>query len=174
MNISSDLAGRLANIKCFVLDVDGVLTDGTMGCLESGEMYRTFNVRDGYAIERASKAGYRFVIITGGSQLGVKKRLEYLNVKDIYMGSGGNSKVEIFQKMMEDLGLTENSILYMGDDIPDYAIMKRPENISACPADATNEIQGVSDIICTQKGGMGAVREMIELVLKTQNNWIVA
>jgi 3-deoxy-D-manno-octulosonate 8-phosphate phosphatase (KDO 8-P phosphatase) len=174
MALSKEIQKKLQHIKCFVLDVDGVLTDGTIGCLETGEMYRTFNVRDGYAIERATKAGYKFVIITGGSQLGVKKRLEYLKIKDIYMGSGGNSKESIYFTMLTELNITENELLYMGDDIPDYAIMKRPENLSACPADATNEIQSVSDIICIQKGGLGAVREMIELVLKSQNNWIVA
>lgn len=165
------LENRLKEITHFIFDVDGVMTDGSIGSLASGEMYRTFNVRDGYAFERALKAGYEICIITGGNQDGVKKRLEYLKVNHIYMGSGGKSKVDIYKKYLADHKVNEQNVLYMGDDIPDLEVMQRETLLSICPADAVEEILQNSKAISTKNGGKGAVREIIEWVMKAQNKW---
>ncbi|MES2794402.1 MAG: HAD hydrolase family protein [Bacteroidota bacterium] len=162
---------RLKHITNFIFDVDGVMTDGTLGSLASGEMFRTFHVRDGYAFERAVKAGYRICIITGGNQEGVAKRMEYLKIKDLYMGSGGNSKLSIYEKYISENNLSETEILYMGDDIPDFEVMEKETVLSIAPKDAVKEIKKVADFITSKKGGKGAVREIIELVMKAQGKW---
>lgn len=166
-----ELAVRLKNIQHFIFDVDGVMTDGSLGSLASGEMFRTFNVRDGYAFERAVKAGYRICIITGGNQEGVAKRMEYLKIKDLYMGSGGKSKLSIYENYISENNIPESEVLYMGDDIPDLEVMARPSLLSAAPKDAVAEILAVSDYVSTKKGGKGAVREVIEMVMKAQGKW---
>lgn len=165
------LTDRLKNIKHLIFDVDGVMTDGTLGSLASGEMFRTFHVRDGYAFERAVKAGYRICIITGGNQEGVQKRMEYLKIKDLYMGSGGKSKIDIYKKYITENKIAENEILYMGDDIPDLEVMQRSEVLSIAPKDAVDEILGVANYTTNKKGGKGAVREVIEMVMKAQEKW---
>jgi 3-deoxy-D-manno-octulosonate 8-phosphate phosphatase (KDO 8-P phosphatase) len=166
-----NLTEKLKNIKHFIFDVDGVMTDGSLGSLASGEMFRTFNVRDGYAFERAVNAGYRICIITGGNQEGVQKRMEYLKVKDLYMGSGGKSKLSIYEKYIADNKIPETEVIYMGDDIPDWEVMARPQLLAAAPKDSVNEILEVANIITQKKGGKGAVREVIEMVMKAQNKW---
>lgn len=166
-----ELDKRLKQITNFIFDVDGVMTDGTLGSLASGEMFRTFNVRDGYAFERAVNAGYRICIITGGNQEGVQKRMEYLKIKDLYMGSGGKSKLSIYKKYITENNIPENEILYMGDDIPDLEVMAKPLNLSAAPKDAVDEILKVANFVSSKKGGEGAVREVIEMVMKAQGKW---
>lgn len=166
-----ELNERLKKITNFIFDVDGVMTDGTLGSLASGEMFRTFNVRDGYAFERAVNAGYRICIITGGNQEGVQKRMEYLKIKDLYMGSGGKSKLSIYEKYIAENNISETEIIYMGDDIPDLEVMDKPDLLSTAPKDAVDEILKVANYISTKKGGKGAVREVIEMVMKAQGKW---
>ena len=166
-----DIEEQLGRIKHFVFDVDGVMTDGTVGCLESGEMYRTFNVRDGYAMERAYKAGYRICVITGGNQLGVRKRLDYLHIKDVFMGSGAGNKIDIFEKYLADNQIDESSLVYMGDDMPDLEVLSRPMLLSTAPADAIEDIVRVVKWRSKYAGGKGAVREIIELVMRKQGTW---
>ncbi len=166
-----ELNERLKNITNFIFDVDGVMTDGGLGSLASGEMFRTFNVRDGYAFERAIKANYRICIITGGNQEGVAKRMEYLKIKDLYMGSGGKSKIDIYEKYITENKIDENNVIYMGDDIPDWEVMSKQALLSVAPKDAVDEILKVADFVTTKKGGKGAVREIIEMVMKVQGKW---
>jgi 3-deoxy-D-manno-octulosonate 8-phosphate phosphatase (KDO 8-P phosphatase) len=166
-----ELENRLIKITHFIFDVDGVLTDGSLGALATGEMFRTFNVRDGYAFERAVNAGYRICIITGGNQEGVAKRMEYLKIKDLYMGSGGKNKIAIYEKYITENNIDENTVLYMGDDIPDLQVMAKPNIFATAPKDAVKEILKIANYVSTKKGGKGAVREVIEMVMKTQGKW---
>jgi 3-deoxy-D-manno-octulosonate 8-phosphate phosphatase (KDO 8-P phosphatase) len=159
----------LQQITTLVFDIDGVFTDGSVIALESGEQARVFDTKDGYAVSQAIKQGFNVVIISGGNQVGVKRRLEYLGVKDIFLGVG--SKSEVIDQYMHVKGLKEESILYMGDDIPDHCIMSRPGIFAACPADAVEEIKGVSQYISPALGGRGAVRDVVEQVLKAHNKW---
>jgi 3-deoxy-D-manno-octulosonate 8-phosphate phosphatase (KDO 8-P phosphatase) len=160
-----------SKINTFVLDVDGVLTDGTVIALASGEQARTFLVKDGYAVEKAIQKGYNVVIITGGFQEGVKKRLSFLGVKDIY--SGVKDKVKVLNEYLSEKNIDLSQVLYMGDDLPDYDVMKIV-GIATCPADATQEIKEISQYISTFNGGKGAVRDIIEQVLKSQGTWVIS
>ncbi len=159
-------------ITTFIFDVDGVLTDGTVLALESGEQARTFFIRDGYGIEKALQAGYRVVIISGGNQLGTRKRLEFLKIPHIFLGVSTERKIEVFERFIQEHGLRHEEILYMGDDMPDYQIL-RSGVLATCPADAIADIQSVCQFISTFNGGRGAVREVIEQVMKSQRKWAV-
>lgn len=163
---------KFKQITTFVFDVDGVMTDGSVHVLESGEHYRTFHIRDGYALERAVQAGYRICVITGGKHEGVRKRMQNLKIHDFFMGSGGKSKLEIYKGWLAESGISEENILYMGDDLPDYEVMARPDLFSTCPADACEEIQSVADYVSLKNGGKGAVREVIEKVMRAKDEWL--
>ena len=159
-------------ITTFVFDIDGVMTDGSVNVLETGEHYRTFHIRDGYALERAVQAGYRICVITGGKHEGVRKRLQNLKIHDVFMGSGGKSKLQIYQDWLSQVQIPENNILYMGDDLPDYEVMIRPELFSTCPADACDEILSIANYISPKNGGKGAVRDVIEQVMRAKGEWL--
>jgi 3-deoxy-D-manno-octulosonate 8-phosphate phosphatase (KDO 8-P phosphatase) len=161
---------KLKSIDTFVLDVDGVLTDGSVLALASGEQVRTFLVKDGYAIEKALAASFNVCIITGGFQEGVKKRLEFLGITDIFMGV--KNKVEVFYKYLNDNNITSENTLYMGDDLPDYDVMMLC-GLRACPSDAAADILAISDYVSPKAGGKGAVRDVLEATLKAQNKWPV-
>ncbi|MFA6261802.1 MAG: HAD-IIIA family hydrolase [Bacteroidia bacterium] len=155
-------------IRCFIFDVDGVLTDGKVLALESGEQARGFLVKDGYAIELALKSGYHVAVISGGAQVGVQKRLEFLKVNPIYLGV--KNKVDQFNQVCSDLKIQPDQVLYMGDDWPDFEVMQLA-GIPACPADAVPEIKNISLYVSGHKGGEGCVRDVIEKVLKAQDNF---
>jgi 3-deoxy-D-manno-octulosonate 8-phosphate phosphatase (KDO 8-P phosphatase) len=159
---------KLHQVRCFVFDVDGVLTDGKVIALESGEQARSFLVKDGYGIERALLAGYVVAVISGGNQVGVQKRLEFLKVRHIHLGV--KDKIEVFNQLCTDNKITPEQVLYIGDDLPDYDVMKLV-GVPCCPADATQEIKHISLHVSGKKGGEGCVRELIEQVMKVQGTW---
>jgi len=159
----------LKNIDTFILDYDGVMTDGRVILMEEGEPLRTANVRDGYALQLAVKRGYRIAIISGGRSKTVLSRLKALGVEDIFLGSV--LKEEVMKDYMEKHGLSGEKIIYMGDDIPDYYAMQMA-GLACCPADASEEIKAISHYISPYKGGEGCVRDIIEQVLKVQGNWM--
>lgn len=163
---------KLRQITTFVFDIDGVMTDGAVHVLETGEHYRTFYIRDGYALERAVQAGYRICVITGGKHEGVRKRLQNLKIQDVFMGSGGKSKLEIYENWLADVQIPEHEMLYMGDDLPDYQVMVRPDLLATCPADACEEILAIANYISPKAGGKGAVRDVIEQVMRAKNEWL--
>ncbi len=159
-------------ITTFIFDIDGVMTNGDVLALESGEQPRTFNVRDGYGINRALKLGYRVAILSAQNQVGVRKRLEYLGVKEIFQGASPDGKAPVFWKYLRDSNLAVEEVIFMGDDIPDYEVMIQEGVLSACPADAVEEVLEVATYVASRKGGEGAVRELIEQVLKAQGKWL--
>ncbi len=158
----------LADIDTFVFDVDGVMTNGIVLLSPDGEMLRSMHVRDGYALQLAVRKGYRIIIITGGSCETVRKRFLLLGVKDIHLGVG--NKLQVFDEIVETDKLDPSTMLYMGDDIPDYAVMKKV-GVAACPADAAEEIKAVSAYISSYEGGRGCVRDVIEQVMKVHGCW---
>jgi len=162
---------HFSKIKAFVFDVDGVMTAGTVLVSEAGDLLRTVSIRDGYAVQLAIKLGYRVAIITGGASAGVQKRFAKLGVTDYY--SGVQSKKEVYLAYLERHGLQSDEVLYMGDDIPDYEVMKLA-GLAAAPADACPEILSVSHYVSSQSGGNGCVRDVIERVLKLNGSWPVA
>ena len=167
------LHDRFARIRTFIFDVDGVLTDGTVNALASGEQFRTFYIQDGYGIERAIKAGFEVAIVSAGNQDGVRKRLEFLKIKtnNVFMGGPTDHKVNAYLGYLTRDALNEAEVLYMGDDLPDLQILSRPMLLSTCPADAADEIRAVCDYVSPKPGGRGAVRDVIEQVMKAQGKW---
>ncbi len=159
---------KFKQIDTFVLDVDGVLTNGSVIATDNHEMLRSFNIKDGFALQFAVKQGYNIIIISGGTSEGVRSRLENLGIKHVHTGVA--NKKELFGKLMKDLGISSSSCVYMGDDYPDLSVMRMCE-IKTCPKDAAWELQEQSDWISTQNGGEGAVRELIESVLTLQGKW---
>ena len=169
--MNSTLTERFKRITTFIFDIDGVMTDGSVIALETGEQPRIFNVRDGYGINRAIRMGYRVAIISAQSQVGVRKRLEYLGVTDIFIGTSPDGKLPVFKKYLAETGLSEDEIVFMGDDLPDYEVM-RTSVMGACPADSADEILAIADYISPKNGGRGAVRDLIEQVMKAQGKWM--
>lgn len=170
--MSKDITEVFKKITTFVFDIDGVMTDGGVLALESGEQPRSFNVRDGYGINRALKLGYRVAILSAQNQVGVRKRLDYLGVKEVFMGASPDGKPPIYEAFIAESGLSRDEVIFMGDDIPDYEVMILDGVVSACPADSVEEVLGIATYVSPVKGGDGAVRDVIEKVLKAQGKWL--
>lgn len=156
------------NIKLIVLDVDGTLTDGKVYYDNNGNEFKSFNVKDGMGIGQAIKSGIEFAIITGRSSLSVDRRSRELGIQHIYQGI--NCKKEVVEILLDKLNLTYENILYIGDDINDLEVMSYVK-YAACPANSVEEIKEISFFISKYNGGEGAVREIIEYVLKKQGKW---
>lgn len=158
-------------ITTFIFDVDGVLTNSQLLVMEDGSLLRQMNVRDGYAIKRAIDKGYKVAVITGGKSEGVVLRLQNLGVVDLYYGI--KDKVAAYREFMylyED-EITYENVLFMGDDIVDLQVMKMV-GLAACPNDACPEILQLSKYVSHANGGAGAVRDVIERVLKLNGDWM--
>ena len=158
----------LPNIKTFIFDVDGVLTDGKILITNEGELLRTFDTKDGYAMKCALVQGYKIVIITGGRNKGVEERFKELGVFDIYMGA--HHKTEAYQDLLDNYDLDPETILYLGDDVPDIPVMEKV-GLGCCPADAVSDVKAMADYVSHKNGGEGCVREIIEQVLRVQGKW---
>src|ERR1035437_5107444 len=128
---------KLTRIKAFIFDVDGVLTDGSLTLMPDGEQVRIMNIKDGYALQLAVKKGYKIAIISGGKSEMVRKRLNGLGIIDIYLGC--NTKIDTYKEFIETYSIHPTEVLYMGDDIPDYEVMKQI-GVPTCPADSAAEI----------------------------------
>jgi 3-deoxy-D-manno-octulosonate 8-phosphate phosphatase (KDO 8-P phosphatase) len=159
----------LSKIKAIVFDVDGVLSRETITMNINGEPMRTVNIKDGYAIQLAMKMGLRIVILTGAASESIRVRYENLGVKDIYMRCG--VKISVYDEFLAKYGYNDSEIIYMGDDIPDYQVMKRC-GCPVCPADACPEIKAISCYISDKTGGNGCGRDIIEQVLNAQGKWL--
>ncbi|HPK08983.1 MAG TPA: 3-deoxy-D-manno-octulosonate 8-phosphate phosphatase [Saprospiraceae bacterium] len=159
---------RFKNIKCFIFDVDGVLTDGSLLVTEEGELLRRMNVRDGQAIKYALETGFDVAIITKGASKGVRKRLEILGITHLY--DAVIDKRIAIQDLKNELKVDKTKCLYMGDDIPDLAV-RDEVSIFTCPRDASPQVVDVADYIAISQGGHGCVREVIEKTMRAQELW---
>jgi 3-deoxy-D-manno-octulosonate 8-phosphate phosphatase (KDO 8-P phosphatase) len=159
----------LRKIRALVFDVDGVLSSQTISLAPSGEPMRTVNIHDGYALQHAVKCGVIVAIISGAKTDAVRVRFEGLGLKDIVLGAA--VKIQSYEDLLSKYGLSDDEVLYMGDDIPDYEIMRRC-GLPCCPADAAQEIKDISRYISPLKGGEGCGRDVIEQVLKVQGKWM--
>lgn len=157
-------------IKTFVFDVDGVLATDTMIVMPDGELIRSMNSKDGYAMQLAVKKGYPVIIISGGHSQAVKQRLANLGIKDVFL-SIHNKKEKLIEYATQNK-LRFEEVLYMGDDIPDYEVMQLA-GLPCCPADAVPEIKSICKYISPYNGGFGCGRDVIEKVLKLNNNWSI-
>ena len=167
----NELDTLLAEVTTFIFDYDGVMTDGTVYMDSNGDPLRTSNVKDGYAIQLASKLGFHLAVISGAVVTNITKRLNMLGVKDVF--TGVPDKVLKLQEYMEQYQLSPNQIVYVGDDIPDIMVM-RQVGVPVCPADAADEVKQISVHVCRCPGGRGCVREVIERTLKVQGKWLTA
>ncbi len=159
----------LVKVKAFVFDIDGVLSQQTIGLNVFGIPNRTVNLRDGYALQLAVKKGYHIGVISGCKSKEYQKRLNLLGINDIYLNS--KSKTNHFFYFLKKYKLDKSEVIFMGDDIPDYQAMKEA-GIAVCPSDADSEIKQVAAYISDKKGGEGCVRDIIEQVLRLHNNWM--
>lgn len=162
---------KLKEITTFIFDVDGVLTNGDILASDSGEFLRTFNIKDGYALQLAVKRGYHVCIISGGKGKAMEKRFEGLGIKAVFLGVA--DKVQVFEAYLEKFQLKATEVIYMGDDIPDLKVMKLV-GLPTCPADAVPEIKAVSQYISPYTGGKTAVRDIIEKTMRVQEKWFDA
>ena len=160
---------NLINIKAFIFDVDGVLTDGKLLITDSGELLRSMNVKDGFAMKFAIDNGFKIGIISGGTNEAVKSRLERLGIEEIHLKS--HDKIIHFENFIKKYQFDSDNILVMGDDIPDIPIIKAA-GIGTCPQDAVPEVKSFCQYVSKNNGGKGAVRDVIEQVMKIQNKWI--
>ena len=160
----------LKKIKAIIFDIDGVLSSETITLSSEGVPLRTVNIKDGYAIQLAMKLGLRIAIMTGANVPSVRVRYEGLGVEDVYLGCA--VKIETYNQFLEKYGLTDEEIMYMGDDIPDLEIMRRV-GCPVCPKDACPEIKEASLYVSDRIGGHGCGRDVIEQVLRAQGKWVM-
>lgn len=156
------------SISCFVFDMDGVLTDGSLLVLPDGVMARKMNIKDGFALQLAVKKGYHVLVISGGNSPEVQERLRKLGVVHVYMQV--TDKETVLKQWLLENQVSKSEVLYMGDDVPDLKVM-RMAGIQACPSDAAIDIKNAVDYISTFKGGEGCAREVIEKVMKLRGDW---
>lgn len=165
----SNYKALLTKVKTFIFDYDGVMTHGNLLLQMDGQPLRFANVKDGFVLQLAVKLGYRVVVISGGFSKSVENRFDALGIKDVFLGV--RDKVVVFEEYIKKNKIDPSTIVYMGDDIPDYKVMKKV-GVPVCPDDAAVEIKEISVYISDKKGGEGCVRDIIEQVLKVQGKWM--
>lgn len=163
-----NVLARLRKVKVFVFDMDGVLTDGSLLVVDENKWLRKMNIKDGYALQLAVKNGYSILIISGSDAPPVVERLHKLGITDVFMKVV--EKEVLLKKYISENKCSPDEVLYMGDDIPDYECMQTA-GCACCPADAAVEIRQIASYISPIKGGHGCVRDVIEKVMKLNNQW---
>ncbi len=166
--MAEELFERIQKIRAFIFDVDGVMTDGKLLILEGGEWVRQMNMKDGFAIKHAINNNYKICVISGSGSVAIEERLSALGIA--YINLHAENKMEVYNSFLLEHKLDISETVFMGDDIPDLDCIKAA-GLAACPADAVQEIKLHAHFITHASGGNGCVREIIELVLKSQNNW---
>ena len=158
----------IARVEAFVFDVDGVMTDGGIIPTADGDFVRRYDAKDGYAIAYALREGYKVCVISGGRGKMLENRLTMLGVTKMYLNC--MNKIEALEEFLAENGLDRQSVIYMGDDIPDLECMMRV-GIPVCPADAAMEVVEASRYVSEYDGGHGAVRDIVEQVLRAKGCW---
>ena len=166
-----ELNSLLADVKAFIFDYDGVMTDGTVYMDADGDPLRTSNVKDGYALQLAVKLGYHVAVISGAVSTNITKRMHSLGVRDVFVGVP--DKVVQLEAFLRQYGLRPGQVAFMGDDIPDLRVMQQV-GVPACPADAAEEVKAISRFVSARPGGQGCVRDLVEQTLKVQGRWMTA
>lgn len=159
----------LQKIRAVIFDLDGVLSAETISLGADGTPLRTVNIKDGYAIQLAVKMGLRVAIISGCLIESVRKRYAGLGMTDIHLGA--SVKIKVYQQFKEKYGLTDEEIMFMGDDIPDLEVL-RLVGCPVCPHDACPEVKAASLYVSDYDGGYGCGRDVLEQVLKAQGKWL--
>ena len=168
MRADDDLAGRCAPIELLVVDVDGVLTDGVIAIDDRGVETKHFHVRDGSALSLWRKSGRRAAILSGRFAPLVDRRAAELGIEPVIQGA--SEKGEAFRAMIAELGVEARQVCFVGDDLADLPVLGAV-GLSACPADAAPEVRRGAHLVTRADGGRGAVREVVETILKSQGSW---
>lgn len=160
------------NIKAFAFDVDGVMTDGTVLAMPGGELLRTFNAKDAFAMRMAQMKGYRMACITGGHSKTITERLKMSGFKeeDVYLAA--NVKIRAFNDFCQKYELRPEQVMYFGDDVPDIPVLKAC-GCGICPSDAVQEVKDVADYISPYAGGKCMIRNTLETVMRLQGTWVL-
>ncbi|MDZ4666207.1 MAG: HAD-IIIA family hydrolase [Bacteroidota bacterium] len=161
----------LTKITTLIFDIDGVLTNNTVFVTEQGEMLRNLHSKDGYALQLAIKKGYKIVIISGGNNEPIKKVLTRAKIPFIFINI--HDKLQCYKDLINEHSLKDEEVMYMGDDLPDWEVMKRV-GVAACPNDAATEVKDICIYISDKKGGEGCVRDIIEQIMRVQGKWEIA
>ncbi len=162
---------KLNKITTFIFDVDGVLTDNKVLVMENGDVVRNMHSKDGYALQLAIKKSYRLVILSGGNNVAVKNLLLKTGVQHLFINL--HDKLQCYKDFINENNLSDEEILFMGDDLPDYEVMSRV-GVAACPNDSATEIKAISIYVSPKNGGQGCVRDVIEQVMRVQGTWVIA
>jgi 3-deoxy-D-manno-octulosonate 8-phosphate phosphatase (KDO 8-P phosphatase) len=168
MTIDRRLRERAKSVRLIMMDVDGVLTDGRILYSADGTEIEAFYVRDGLGLRAAQRAGILTAVLTGRVSGAVARRAKELGIPEIHQGIP--DKVETYETLLRRHGLTDEAVAYVGDDLNDLPLLARA-GFSAAPADAAEEVKAKVAYVTVQPGGRGAVREVIELILKAQGKW---
>jgi 3-deoxy-D-manno-octulosonate 8-phosphate phosphatase (KDO 8-P phosphatase) len=166
--MTKEIEEKAKKIKFLILDVDGVMTDGSIILDNDGNEYKRFHVRDGHGIKMLSNAGIETGIITGRRSKVVEVRARELGIEEVHQKIFKKSKV--FDQLLEKYNLNDENIAFMGDDIVDQELMRRA-GLSAAPADAEDEAKELADLVMSRAGGRGAVRQFTDLILKSSGLW---
>jgi 3-deoxy-D-manno-octulosonate 8-phosphate phosphatase (KDO 8-P phosphatase) len=159
---------RASRIKLLLMDCDGVLTDGRLWLTEDSDEQKSFNTHDGLGLSLLHRAGLKSGIISGRSSKAVTRRAQELGIEFVHQGNA--DKAAAFEQLLQQSGVGENEVAFVGDDLPDIPLMKRAE-LAVAVADAAEETRSVAHYVTRARGGRGAVREVIELILKSQGHW---
>ncbi|MEO8761444.1 MAG: HAD hydrolase family protein, partial [Bacteroidia bacterium] len=159
---------KLKNISTLIFDIDGVLNDGNIFFMPEGIHVRPLHNKDNFALKAAVNKGYKVVIISGGNAELIKSFLFELGIEYVFLKQ--HDKLSCYKDFINEHNIDENTILYMGDDLPDYEVMKRV-SVAACPADAAIEIKNISLYVSHKNGGEGCARDIIEQVMRVQGKW---
>ncbi len=164
----SSIDRRASRIKLLLMDCDGVLTDGRLWLLENGDEQKSFNTHDGLGLHLLHRAGLKSGIISGRKSSGVERRARELAIE--FVRQGDPDKIEAFEDVLRLAGVDESEVAFIGDDLTDIPLMQRSE-LAIAVADAVGEARSVAHYVTQAEGGRGAVREVIELILKAQGRW---
>ena len=158
------------HIRAFTFDIDGVMTDGGILADLEGNLYRTFDAKDGFAVRMACMKGYPVGVLTGGRSQSIRNRFRTNGIapEDIYLGS--RDKMADFADFCRRHSLSPDEVMYFGDDVPDIGVLLAT-GIGVCPSDAAEEARQAADVISSRPGGKGVVREYMEKVMKERGDW---
>jgi len=166
--IKKEIREKAKKIKLLILDVDGVMTDGSIILDNEGNEYKRFHVRDGHGIKMIQKAGIKVVIITGRKSKVVNIRAEELGIKEVHQRIFRKS--EVYDRMLKKYKCKDENVAFMGDDVVDQELLKRA-GLTAAPADAEKQARQWADFVTKRGGGRGAVREFTDLILQLSGLW---
>ena len=166
--IDESLKAKIERIKLLILDVDGVLTDGSINYIDDGREFKSFNVKDGHGIKLLMRAGVEVALITARESNVVAIRAKDLGITDLYQGK--KEKLGAYEDILEKKGLAAYETAYIGDDLIDLPVLRRV-GFSAAVSDAVDEVKESVDYVTERAGGRAAVRELTDLILKAKGLW---